>query len=140
MGRVANFDIIDGVAVFPLQSLIRRLNRHLRDLIPTRELYYKTYKKDFYLRVRSADPTDALHEIGPYYYSHMIALADHIGMWSAAERAIANKAVADKWGAIFTQDPLPLALQFKVVSRVLLDAQDALRALGATVEWPQAGR
>lgn len=137
MARTSNVTSINGMAVFPLQPILQRINRRLNMLIPYRGLYYKRAQKDYYIRIVEQGHPDHLSELGPVYYSNMIALADHLDLWMPSERGLGTRALQDMKGNIFTQDPvLPEQLQFKVVSHIYADAMAALRREGWTLTPP----
>lgn len=133
MSRAVYHIMENGVYVLPIRSLIMRINRVLGKLDPARLLYYNTHQKDYYIQVKGAVNGDT--QIGPIYYSYLIALADHINLWTLREREFKDKAVNDFYGKTYTQQPLPKHMRFGVVTETLQEAIKAVENAGGKVVW-----
>ena len=124
------------VPTLPLEPFLLRLNRHLRKLMPYRELIYDRTAQDYFVRVTSTGP-DHLRRQGPYYYNHMIGLARHINALSMIERAMPAITLKSRNGNLYEEHKLPGYLKFDVLTPVLYDAIQALRGKGWLVEAPE---
>jgi hypothetical protein len=122
----------------PLEIFLARINRRLHKLIPYRELFFDTTKRDYYIRVINHGNVDHLITQGPYYYRHMIGLARHLDIFTPSERLCSPILLKSRSGFVHQEAGLPGHLKFDVLTPVLHDALMALRGKGWTIEPPVA--
>lgn len=128
--------------VLPLEAFLVRINRHLKQLIPYRELFYDFKERNYFLRVVNLGQTNHLETQGPYYYKYMVALARHINALSLAEKslcAVGSIRLRTRGGSDYQEVALPSHLKFDVITPVLNDAISALLTSGYTVIPPLTG-
>lgn len=138
MSRVANMSYVNGQFELPMVSLVQRINRCLEHLSPYRELYYKHSEVNYYMRVLAPGHPEHMKEFGPIYGKYLVALAEHVNLWTIKERMMIPKVVKHRNGTIFEQARLPVEWQFEVVTDVLADAVRMLRDNGYVVTPPYA--
>ena len=132
-GNTSSGAVLHGdVPTLPLEPFLLRLNRHLRKLMPYRELIYDRTAKDYFVRIMSTGP-DHLRRQGPYYYNHMIGLARHINALSMIERAMPAITLKSRNGNLYEEHKLSGHLKFDVLTPVLYDAICQLRERGYDV-------
>lgn len=136
MSKTSHYTEFNNIFHFPLKPILQRINRRLGNLVPKRELYYVHSTKDYFVRVVERGHPDHLQSKGPYYFCHMIALADFLEIWQPSERHLVPKTLVDREGKVYTQEHLPQNLTFKVVSNIEADAVAQLRAQGWTLIPP----
>ena len=120
----------------PLEAFLARINRHLKRLIPYRELFYDFGRRNYFIRVVNQGQPDHLETQGPYYYVQMVGLARMIGVLSRAERVMPSITLKTRGGSVYQEHALSSHLKFDVLTPVLIDAITALRGKGWTVQAP----
>lgn len=115
----------DGTVLVSARNLILRLNRHLHRLMPARELVFSHHDRQYWLKIiGKRDQHQAL--LGPIYYKYLVALGDHINLWTPHERKLQPLTVVDGKTRHTAVRPLPVHLQFHVVTPLLDRARDLL--------------
>ena len=117
----------------PLEAFLARINRHLKRLIPSRELFYDFGRRNYFIRVVNQGQPNHLETQGPYYYVQMVGLARMIGVVSRAERAMPSITLKTRGGSVYQEQVLPSHLKFDVLTPVLYDAICQLRERGYDV-------
>lgn len=132
MPRIALKEDAQGNRILAVEGLIQRIDRHLHTLIPYREIRYDYKRKDYYVGVVSPDPAE--HRLqGPYYHIHMVSLARMINALTKTERKCSSIIVQNRNGDQFLEQPLPIELQFTVITPALADMAEQLRKAGIKV-------
>jgi hypothetical protein len=138
MPKLSLVQISDDTWEYPVDALAAKIRRHLRTLIPYRELYYNKVTCGYYARVMNLGQNGGTEQIthGPYYYVHMVGLARMTNAFGGIDRTMPHIQVYNRYGKRYPEQPLPKHLRFVVVTQALAQMCATLRGAGYTVQEP----